>query len=260
MKKAVIVGDGAIGKTCLINVLTNTSTIDWDDPEYVPTAAANMTCEWTYAGEDGEQQDYEMEIWDTAGQEALSHLRKVAYPGSDVFLVGYDMTSATSLKNVGDAWVDEISEHCHADCGIVLIGTKHDYWEEKGKKGTTWKAGYEMAEKIGASFFVCTSAKTEYGVMDDSEVGEPDTLCLKDGMTVQGAVLQIVSALEAGNPKPKLYSDVQVAAAVPPPVAEKETVTEEKKEEKKEVATVSKTHKEMKDDEEKKSDCQCVIA
>lgn len=42
----------------------------------------------------------QLEIWDTAGQEALQHLRACAYPDTDVFLIAYDMAGGASLDNV----------------------------------------------------------------------------------------------------------------------------------------------------------------
>ena len=53
-----------------------------------PTAASNSSVEWDWDN----TQAYEVQFWDTAGQEALSQLRAVAYPDTDLFLLAYDMT------------------------------------------------------------------------------------------------------------------------------------------------------------------------
>ena len=53
-----------------------------------PTAASNSSVEWDWDN----TQAYEVQLWDTAGQEALSQLRAVAYPDTDLFLLAYDMT------------------------------------------------------------------------------------------------------------------------------------------------------------------------
>ena len=70
--KLVVVGDGAVGKTCLL--LRYTQNVYHIDAEYVPTimdeAKANKEV-------DGEL--VKLELWDTAGQEDFAHLRTIAY-------------------------------------------------------------------------------------------------------------------------------------------------------------------------------------
>ena len=133
-----------------------------------------------------EGEEFEVEVWDTAGQEALQQLRKLSYPGTDVFLFTYDTTSATSLENIQEIWTPEVEEVCSDYSGCVLVGTKWDWYEEKDADGDTddlvdiedvkavsgdsesvlgvkWM---QVAEEIGASY-VFTSAKTGYGVVGD---------------------------------------------------------------------------------------------
>ena len=73
-----------------------------------------------------------MNLWDTAGQEALSTLRKLAYPGANIFLFSFDMTNADSLENIKETWSAEVEENCDGSSiwGIILVGTKHDWWLE----------------------------------------------------------------------------------------------------------------------------------
>ncbi len=56
--KVVIVGDGAVGKTCLlVKILTK-----YFPTEYVPTVFDNYSVEMDYNGE-----KYSIGLWDTAG-------------------------------------------------------------------------------------------------------------------------------------------------------------------------------------------------
>merc|ERR1711865_832418 len=101
--KVIIVGDGAIGKTFLLTSLLadpNTAPIDWENPAYVPTAAKNNSVEWEYQDPEGSTEDFLLEVWDTAGQEALKSLRLMAYPDTDIFMIGYDMTREVTLENI----------------------------------------------------------------------------------------------------------------------------------------------------------------
>lgn len=121
--------------------------------------------EWEHGGK-----RYEVALWDTAGQETLSALRAVAYPETDVFLLGYDMTSRMTLDNVS-SWVDEIHENWSDYQGIVLVGTKYDLWLEKQEDGDTDELVEmddvdEVAAEIDAAHQICTSARTGYGLPD----------------------------------------------------------------------------------------------
>merc|ERR1719201_2266663 len=106
--KALIVGDGAIGKTCLLSRFTN-DAIEWDndgEPEYEPTTFNNFILNW----KTDEGEELEVEMWDTAGQEAFEQLRKLSYPGTDIFLVGYACNERSSLNNIQHKWLLELKE------------------------------------------------------------------------------------------------------------------------------------------------------
>jgi len=152
--KILIVGDGAIGKTCLLNRFTNQSQ-DWNDeePEYEPTTFNNFQLEWEL---DDTGEGLTVEMWDTAGQESFEQLRKLSYPGTDLFLIGYSTTSKTSLNNIEQKWLPEIKENCPDTDKpwFIMVGTKKDIRSE-----VSVEAAKELAAKIGACALVDTSAK-----------------------------------------------------------------------------------------------------
>jgi Ras-related C3 botulinum toxin substrate 1 len=109
--KLVVVGDGAVGKTCLlISYTTNSFPL-----EYVPTVFVGVLSACTHPSKD----DYSANIlvdgktvalglWDTAGrpqpsflnsvgQEEYDRLRPLSYPGTDIFLLCYSVVSRNSL-------------------------------------------------------------------------------------------------------------------------------------------------------------------
>merc|ERR1712195_374799 len=243
--KVLICGDGAIGKTCLLDTICEKDVIDWESPEYKPTAADNLSRQWS--DEDGN--DWQVNLWDTAGQEALINLRRSAYPNTEVLLIGFDMTKGVSLDNI-PTWVAEVAETEENVGATILVGTKADFYEEllkdgKGSDGQplkTMEEMYEMAAKVGATAFVCTSAKNGYGLLKEAVDGaavdaEGDTM---SGQGEQYLDLQIlrcgkavkngapIAALESRKPAPPAPAPApapakeEKAAPAPPKQAEPE--------------------------------------
>ena len=63
---------------------------DPDEYMYARRVSPNQSVCWSYQERDDvDVEGYQMELWDTSGQEALETLRKMAYPGSDVVLVSF---------------------------------------------------------------------------------------------------------------------------------------------------------------------------
>ena len=91
------------------------------------TVAENTVEAWMHNG-----QEHDVDVWDTAGQEAFSMLRKMAYPSSNVVVVGFCMTDKHSLHNIlngDDAWCKEITNTIEGFDSWILVGTKSDLWE-----------------------------------------------------------------------------------------------------------------------------------
>ncbi|XP_007550211.2 cell division control protein 42 homolog isoform X1 [Poecilia formosa] len=112
--KCVVVGDGAVGKTCLLISYTTNKF----PSEYVPTVFDNYAVTVMIGGE-----PYTLGLFDTAGQEDYDRLRPLSYPQTDVFLVCFSVVSPSSFENVKEKWVPEISHHCPGT-PFLLVGTQ----------------------------------------------------------------------------------------------------------------------------------------
>lgn len=157
--KLVVVGDGAVGKTCLlIAYSTNKAPTD-----YVPTVFDNYIVNLS-AGD----HEIELSLWDTAGQEDFDRIRPLSYAGTDVFLVCFSLVSRTSMHNVPYKWIPELRQYC-PDTPIVLVGTKADLRSDPmildqlkamGQTPVAGEEGLELARSIGAVNYVECSAIT----------------------------------------------------------------------------------------------------
>lgn len=161
--KCVVVGDGAVGKTCLLISYTTNKF----PSEYVPTVFDNYAVTVMISGE-----PYTLGLFDTAGQEDYDRLRPLSYPQTDVFLVCFSVVSPSSFENVREKWVPEISHHCPRT-PFLLVGTQVDLRDDgntleklaKNKqRALTSDSGEKLARELRAVKYVECSALTQRGL------------------------------------------------------------------------------------------------
>eukprot|EP01103_Thecamoeba_quadrilineata_P020312 TRINITY_DN864_c0_g1_i1.p1 TRINITY_DN864_c0_g1~~TRINITY_DN864_c0_g1_i1.p1 ORF type:complete len:201 (+),score=15.33 TRINITY_DN864_c0_g1_i1:59-661(+) len=154
--KCVLVGDGTVGKTCmLISYTENRFPL-----EYVPTVFDNIT-----TGIYVNSVFINLSLWDTAGQEEYSRLRSLSYPDTDIFLLCFSVTWPESLNNIKNKWIPEIKHYC-PDARFILIGTKKDLRVESTPKSSIIETGQGdvFAKEIGAKAYYECSAFTQEGL------------------------------------------------------------------------------------------------
>lgn len=157
--KLLVVGDGAVGKSCLLIAYTTNAF----PSEYVPTVFDNYSANLTVDGN-----VYNVGLWDTAGQEDYDRLRPLSYPQTDVFLICYAVDNHASFNNVKEKWIHELQHYC-PDVPIMLVGCKTDLRSrddpETKRRCVTFDEGMRLAKEINASY-VETSALLQEGLKD----------------------------------------------------------------------------------------------
>ncbi|CAC5388669.1 RAC1 [Mytilus coruscus] len=134
--KCVVVGDGAVGKTCLLT--------------YYATDTFPETCVPT--------------IFD--------HYSTTVWINQDVFVLCYAVDIKASFQNIKSKWYPEVSHHCQ-DVPIVLVATKTDLRKKSMKSKNKSKQisdtvssekGQALANEIKAVKYLECSARTMHGV------------------------------------------------------------------------------------------------
>lgn len=169
-RKVVLLGDGACGKTSLLNVFTR----GYFPTVYEPTVFENYVHDIFV-----DSVHIELSLWDTAGQEEFDRLRSLSYDDTDLIMLCYSVDSKDSLENVESKWVGEIADNCPG-VKLVLVALKCDLREaaeddegendqqqqQQGEKKPMigYDQGLEVARRINALRYLECSAMRNRGV------------------------------------------------------------------------------------------------
>lgn len=167
LHKLVFIGDGASGKSCLINRLVN----DQFDDQYEPTVFDEEKIFYEVS-EDGSYNLSKTETktsrvlryYDTAGQEDFETLRKLAYRGCDILVIVFSIVNKDSFDNVRAKWNQDRKAHM-SKAKAILVGTKSDLVGDPNFTNCVKKEEAEqMRKSIKATNYIETSSKTGDGV------------------------------------------------------------------------------------------------
>ncbi|KAG8455844.1 hypothetical protein GDO86_001877 [Hymenochirus boettgeri] len=156
MSKAVMVGDLYVGKTSLINRFCKNVF----DRDYKATIGVDFEIErFEILGI-----PFNLQIWDTAGQEKFKCIASAYYRGAQVIITAFDLGDIKTLENT-TRWVqDALRENEQDSCSIFLVGTKKDTLSEAELERTEQDA-VRVAMELQAEYW-SVSAKTGEDVKD----------------------------------------------------------------------------------------------
>jgi len=154
--KVVLVGDGACGKTCLLEVFKSNKFPE----EYIPTVVDNFIKATTFDGD----KSINLALWDTAGQDDYDTIRPLSYRETDLVLICYTIENKNSLDNIENKWLAEVKNYC-PNVKFFLVALKKDlrFDSEVDSKALVSKEdGKSLAKKIKAEkFFECSALTRE---------------------------------------------------------------------------------------------------
>lgn len=143
--KIVLAGDGAVGKTSLINrFVTGAFTGDYKATIGVAITAKSLVVN---------DQEVNLQIWDVAGQTLFRQFRQKFYTKAEGALLVFDLTVPKSLDNLHLSWMNDIKE-ITGEIPTVLIGNKVDLKELQAissEEITTFLEQHPMCSHINTS-------------------------------------------------------------------------------------------------------------
>lgn len=155
--KITVVGDGVVGKTCLLSTYVTGAF----PKEYVPTVFEHYGDKIEV---DGIKHD--ITLWDTAGQEDYERLRPLSYPGTDCFLACFCVDkNIASYDNITLKWIPEIRHFC-PNAPVVVVATKTDLRNDPGTKCYTHEEGKKLRRKVKAQSYKECSALLNQGLRE----------------------------------------------------------------------------------------------
>ncbi|KAL5191939.1 Rac-like GTP-binding protein ARAC8 [Glycine soja] len=148
--KCVTVGDGAVGKTCMLICYTSNKF----PTDYIPTVFDNFSANVVVEGI-----TVNLGLWDTAGQEDYNRLRPLSYRGADVFVLAFSLVSRASYENV-------LKKVCFSACisEFDLREDRHYMADHPALVPVTTEQGEELRKHIGATYYIECSSKTQQNV------------------------------------------------------------------------------------------------
>ena len=153
MFRYIIVGDMAVGKSCLL--------LQFTDHKFRHQHELTIGVEFGGKTIEVKNKNIKIQIWDTAGQEAFQAITRTYYKGAIGALLVYDITRRETFTHV-TKWLDDVRTNSSKNVTVILIGNKKDL---EDKRQVSYEEGEAFAKENGLMFLE-TSAKTAYNVVE----------------------------------------------------------------------------------------------
>lgn len=179
--KLILVGDTAVGKSCIHHQLT--------DKTFKPIYNSTIGVDYNSFIVKKNAYNLKLQIWDTAGQEMFHSIVRSYFRNTIGAIVVYDITDINSFNSVRE-WIREVKQFCSPNVIISLVGNKIDL---EGKRQVPIELASNFAREQEVNFYE-VSAKNHRQIVDlftniangiyDKYIQNRDLDQLPEGITV----------------------------------------------------------------------------
>lgn len=166
--KITLLGNPGVGKTCIIS--------RYIDNVYNENNASTIGANYSEKKIEKNGKKYQLDIWDTAGQEKFHSLGKHFYKESYIVCMVYAIDMQDSLDSLKTIWYPDIKKYGEEYAVLAVVGNKSDLYEKENLADEEQAKAF--AKEINATFML-TSAKSGDGIeklfdiLVDKILGDP---------------------------------------------------------------------------------------
>lgn len=154
--KVILIGCAGVGKTCLITKFSE----DRFDPRNLSTINAGITSLVISI----DDVDYNLQIWDTAGQDKLRDITVIHFRDSLAAMIVFDISQRQTFEEV-PSWIELLQSRTR-DVPFLIVGNKYDLVQnDPSDDFVSLDELQEMAQRYNCPCFFA-SALSGYGVND----------------------------------------------------------------------------------------------
>ena len=150
--KITLIGDSGVGKTCIIN--------RYAQNEFTENTDSTLGVGYKKKAFEFNGKTYQLDLWDTAGQEQYRSVAKSFYINAAIGIMVYDIRRKSSFESIKEYWYEQMKESGEENMILGIAGNKCDLFTEEE---VTEKEVKKFAESIGAVFKL-TSCKENVGI------------------------------------------------------------------------------------------------
>ena len=166
--KITLLGNPGVGKTCIIS--------RYVDNVYNENNASTIGANYSEKKIEKNGKTYELDIWDTAGQEKFHSVGKHFYKESYVICLVYSIDDQESLNALKSIWYPDVQKYGEKYTVLAVVGNKSDLYENDNLANE--EEAKAFAKEINGTFML-TSAKSGDGIeklfdiLVDKILGDP---------------------------------------------------------------------------------------
>ena len=153
--KIILLGDSGVGKTNII--------LRYLKDEFNQNSISTIGTTFGVKELIRNNITYNLNIWDTTGQEVYRSVTKLFIQGAKIVILVYCIDQKKSFESL-DYWYNSIMEICGENVVLGIVGNKIDLFDDEEKVEVTEEEGQKYAEEKKAIFKLVSAKIDKKGI------------------------------------------------------------------------------------------------